>query len=101
MSARGTVNRRGLQTRSPLWELYFLYPRSDEFQAREIEAMQKNKVSLILLNRKAAIDGRADLRIEHTNPKLVAYIVSHYQRSDEALPEGFEIFYSPPQCGSL
>jgi hypothetical protein len=90
-----------LKTRAPFWELYYLYPRDDAFQERHIEALREHNVSLVLLNREAAVDGIDGLRIDHTYPKLVDYINTHYQRSATRLPDGFEIYYSPQACGKL
>jgi hypothetical protein len=87
-----------LNTRAPFWELYYVYPRDEAFQQKHIEALQRNKVSLVLLNREAAMDGLEQLKIENTNPTLVAYILSHYQRSETKLPDGFELYYSPELC---
>jgi hypothetical protein len=87
-----------LQTRSPFWELYFLYPRSDAFQMKEIEALQQNNVSLVLLNREAAMDGRAALRIGRTNPMLLQFILTNYRRSNTKLPQDFQLYYDPQKC---
>lgn len=87
-----------LETRAPSWELYYLYPRSPEFQEQEIHALERNRVSLVLLNRDATVDGRIDLRFDHTNPQLLNYILTHYEQSDVHLPDGFELYYSPQEC---
>jgi hypothetical protein len=89
-----------LKTRAPFWELYYLYHRSDEFQERHIAALEGDHTSLVLLNREAAVDGRESLRIGHTYPKLVDFILTHYQRMDTNLPEGFELYYLPQGCRS-
>jgi hypothetical protein len=90
-----------LKTRAPYWELYYLYPRDNAFQEKHIDALRENNVSLVLLNRKAAVDGIDGLRIDRTYPKLVNYILENYQRSHENLPDGFEMYYSPQACGKL
>ena len=90
-----------LKTRAPYWELYYLYPRDDAFQEKHIEALRENHVSMVLLNREAAVDGIDGLKIDRTYPKLVNYILEHYQRSHENFPDGFEMYYSPQACGKL
>jgi hypothetical protein len=87
-----------LHTRSPVWDLYFLWPRSEGLQQMQINELKNNKVSLILLNRTAAMDAIDALKIDHTYPELVAYITGNFARSQIKLPEGFEIYYSPSQC---
>ena len=90
-----------LNTQAPTWDTYFLWPRSDRIQQTEIEALQKNHTSLILLNPQFALNGRESLELARTNPKLVAYIQSNYQRSEIHLPDGFELYFSPQDCAKL
>jgi hypothetical protein len=87
-----------LNTRAPLWDTYFLWPRSQQAQQEDIEALQRNRTALILLNPQFALNGRESLELIQTNPKLVGYIETHYQRSDIKLPDGFELYFSPQQC---
>ena len=87
-----------LNTRAPLWDTYFLWPRSDQIQQTEIEALQRSHTSLILLNPEFALNGRESLELARTNPKLVTYIRANYRRSATQLPDGFELYYSPQYC---
>jgi hypothetical protein len=87
-----------LNTRAPLWDTYFLWPRSQQTQQEDIDALQRNRTALILLNPQFALNGRESLELIQTNPKLVGYIETHYQRSDIKLPDGFELYFSPQQC---
>jgi hypothetical protein len=88
-----------LKTRAPFWEVYYLFPRNDEFQARHIEAIIKNGTSLVLINPSASVDGSDRLRIDKTYPQLLDYIQTHFQRSETVtLPEGFELYYLPEKC---
>jgi hypothetical protein len=90
-----------LQTRAPTWDTYFLWPRSDQLQQAEIEALQRNRTTLILLNPRFALNGRESLELVKTNPRLVEYIKSDYQRSAVRLPEGFELYYAPQYCADM
>jgi hypothetical protein len=87
-----------LNTRAPLWDTYFLWPRSDQTQQEDIDALQRSRTALILVNPLFALNGRQSLELVQTNPKLVRYIETHYQRSDIRLPDGFELYFSPQQC---
>ncbi|HTA65747.1 MAG TPA: hypothetical protein VK753_09590 [Xanthomonadaceae bacterium] len=69
-----------LHAASPYWELYYLYHRTPAFQQTEISAMRAQQTKVALINRRATVDGRDDLRIERTNPLLVGYIRDHFQR---------------------
>ena len=87
-----------LNTRAPSWDTYYLWPRSDQIQQAEIDDLQRNHTSLFLLNPTFAINGRESLEFARTNPKLLGYIKSHYQRAQVELPDGFEFHYSPQEC---
>jgi len=88
-----------LNARAPFWDTYYLWPRSDDLQNRHIEALIENHTSLVLLNRDVTFDKQDWLRIGHTYPKLVDYILEHYQRSHQKFPDGFEVYYLPQACG--
>ena len=90
-----------LNTRAPFWDTYYLWPRSSDLQQRHVDALVAHSTSLVLLNPEATFDGQDWLRIERTYPKLVDYIHSNYRRSDEVLPAGFELYYSPQMCPSM
>jgi len=89
-----------LNTRSPSWDTYYLWPRSDQIQQQEIDSLRQSRTGLILLDLKSAINGRESLELVRTNPKVVAYITTHYQPSDIKLPDGFELYFSPQECPS-
>jgi hypothetical protein len=89
-----------LGKRSPFWDTYYLWPRSDDLQQRHIQALIGNRTSVVLLNRAASFDGQDRLRISHTYPKLVDFVLTHYQRMDVHLPDGFELYYLPQSCRS-
>ena len=87
-----------LDTRAPFWDTYYLWPRSDQVQQAHIDALQQNRTALILLNPESAMNGRVNLELVRTYPRLVEYITAHYQRSNAKLPDGFGLFYSPQEC---
>ncbi|HKW16397.1 MAG TPA: hypothetical protein VJO35_02695 [Terriglobales bacterium] len=87
-----------LGTRAPTWDTYFLWPRSNSTQQREIDSLRRNHTALFLLNREFAMNGRDGLKVNSTNPVLLAYITAQYERSAANLSEGFELYYDPAQC---
>jgi len=87
-----------LKTRAPSWDVYYLWPRSADVQEREIDALVRNRTSLVLINKNASFDGQDWLKIGATNPKLVEYISTNYQRTDTKLPRGFELDLLPQTC---
>jgi hypothetical protein len=64
---------------SPLWDLYFLYPRDMLFQRQQIARLQAAKVKVILVHTEAAIDQRSDLRFGSTNPLLLEFIQERFK----------------------
>jgi hypothetical protein len=87
-----------LNTRSPLWDTYFLWPRSESTQQNEIQSLQQNRTALFLINYAFAMNGREGLKLDATNSALLAYITAYYQRSTINLPVGFDLFYDSTQC---
>jgi hypothetical protein len=63
--------------KSPVYEIYPLFPHNDSFQAQEIARLQRAQPALVLFN-DVAVDGRNDLRYGVTHPLLMGYIDRHY-----------------------
>jgi hypothetical protein len=87
-----------LETRAPFWEVYYLFVRNEDVQAKHIDALVKNETSLVLINPAATVDGLERLRIDKTYPQLLPYIQAHFQRLETTLPDGFELYYRPDKC---
>jgi hypothetical protein len=87
-----------LRTRAPSWDIYYLWPRSDAVQDREIEALIQNRTSLVLVNQEASFDGKDWLKIGRTNPRLMQYISTEYVRTGTSLQQGFELDALPRSC---
>lgn len=68
-----------LKRRSPVWETYALFPRSDQFQQDEIRRIEQARPGFILLQ-DTALDGRDDLRFKNTHPMMTSYIETHFER---------------------
>ena len=68
-----------LGLKSPVYEIYALFPRSDVFQNREIARLQTTRPSLVLFN-DIAVDGRDDLRYAKTHSRILDYIAGHYRQ---------------------
>ena len=88
-----------LGTRSPTWDVYYLWRRSEQVQKQEIESMDQNRTSLVLINRVASFDRPIWLTIDSTNPLLPQYISQRYDRIPADLPVNFEIRVLPGSCG--
>jgi len=79
-----------LHARAPMWDAYVLYPRAPEFQQEQIAKL--GDVSLVLLNRAAAVDGDPARSFASTNPLIMEYIDAHFAQVGDKLPDGGEIW---------
>lgn len=84
-----------LNSRSPIWEIYALSPRTQQFEKSEIERIKVSNPSFILVIDKA-VDGRDDLRFQNTHPLTYQFIVNNYQRISGEFPN-YQVYINP--CG--
>jgi hypothetical protein len=77
-----------LGIRSPVYEIYPLFPRSVEFQDQEIDRLRQADPQMVLVD-DVAVDGREELRYAHTHPRIWNYISTHYHQiaSPESEPQ--------------
>jgi hypothetical protein len=67
-----------LDRRAPLWEIYALSPRSDDFQRAEIERIKKADPGYALVF-DVPMDGREELRYSNSHPLIDEYIRIHFE----------------------
>jgi hypothetical protein len=80
-----------MDRRSPMWEIYALFPRSAEFENREIERLKTADPGFVLLVN-SPLDGREALRFRNTHPRTQQFIEDNFDRvSDSANPD-YQIF---------
>jgi hypothetical protein len=65
-----------LQRKSPMWEIYALFPRSSDFQKLEIERIKKSEPAFAIVF-DFPLDDRDDLRFKNTHKLINAYIVEN------------------------
>jgi len=68
---------------SPMRLIYTIFPRSPEFQAREIERIKQADPGFVLIV-DYALDGRDDLRFVNTHADIARFIDSTYARVTDA-----------------
>ncbi|WP_175944747.1 hypothetical protein [Caballeronia sp. BCC1704] len=79
-----------LNAKAPFWELYYLYPRSPEFQRRHIAAMSRTR--LILLAPDATVDGLERLKLQNTYGLLMRDIAQRFTELQiPGLPQGMKM----------
>lgn len=67
-----------LGRRSPMWEIFALFPRRDAFQKAEIERIKAaNPAFVMILD--FPLDRRDELRFRNTHPMIDQYIRDHFE----------------------
>jgi hypothetical protein len=79
-----------LGERSPIWEIYPLFPRDPAFERGEIASLDRSSPAMIMVST-AALDGRPELAYPRTHPLTYAWIRQHYVVAPP-LPGGMEVF---------
>ncbi|MBA3580926.1 MAG: hypothetical protein H0W44_00575 [Gammaproteobacteria bacterium] len=68
-----------LNRKSPVWETYVLFPRSEAFQKAEIERIKASDVKLVIIF-DYPLDGRDELRFRNTHLILDEYFINNFKR---------------------
>ena len=80
-----------LNRRSPIWEIYALFPRREDFEHREIERIKTSSPGFVVVL-DLPLDGRDELRFQNTHPLTYKYIVENFELiPDRSLPD-YEIY---------
>ena len=83
-----------LRVRSPTWEIYTAWPRSDAFQRKGIARIAASKPGFILID-DDSLDGRDALRYRNTHPLIYQYIQANYERVRHFAGETVYQIYRP------
>jgi hypothetical protein len=83
-----------LGRKSPMWEIYVLFPRSVAFQQAEIERIKAANPGFVVID-DFPLDGRDDLRFRNTHPIIDQFIRDNFEPlSDPAQNPAFQIYRS-------
>lgn len=66
------------ERKSPMWEIYALFPRSKTFEEREIERIRLAKPGFVFIF-DFPLDGRDELRFKNTHPLTHQYILDDFE----------------------
>lgn len=82
-----------LERKSPMWEIYALFPRPELFEHREIERIEAAKPGFLIIN-DASLDGRDELRFKNTHPLTNTYIINNFDPVRTTSSTGYRIYKS-------
>lgn len=80
-----------LERKSPMWEIYPLFPRSQAFEQAEIERIKTARPGFALIF-DLPLDGRDELRFQNTHPLIHRYILDHFERLSDSPNPAYQIY---------
>ncbi len=80
-----------LERKSPMWEIYALFPRTQIFEQAEIERIKAAKPGFALIF-DLPLDGRDELRFRNTHPLIHQYILNHFERLPDSPNPAYQIY---------
>jgi hypothetical protein len=80
--------------KSPMWEIFALFPSSEASQLQEIENIRKANPGFVLVW-DDALDGNEDLRFRNTHPLVDRFFRDHFDRLPDSNPSlGYQMYKS-------
>jgi hypothetical protein len=79
--------------KSPMWDSHAVFPRSAEFERKEIERIKAANPSFALVLDQA-VDGRDDLRFRNSHPLTYQFVRDHFDHVQSTIwhPSIFELY---------
>ncbi len=80
-----------LERKSPLWDIYFLYPETESRQNAIILRLRQENVNWAILG-DVALDGRGDLRFRNTHRLVWEYLMDEFEAIRvDGLPSNYQL----------
>ena len=80
-----------LGRKSPMWEIYALFPRSESFQQLEVERIKAANPGFILIL-DFPLDGREELRFRNTHALIHQYISDNFELLPDSPTPAYQIY---------
>lgn len=80
-----------LERKSPMWEIYALFPRSEGFENKEIERIRALNPGFVIVF-DLPFDGRDELRFKNTHPLIHRYILNAFEPVSNSLNPAYQIY---------
>ena len=82
-----------LQRKSPLWDIYFLFPETKDRQKQMIEELRHKNVNWIIIG-DIPLDGRNELRFKNTHPLLWQHFLKDFEViKTNSLPNNYQLLH--------
>ncbi|MBP1994433.1 hypothetical protein [Paenibacillus eucommiae] len=82
-----------LGLKSPLWDIYMLFPETAYKQLKMIEELKRQNVAWVILG-DISLDGRDDLRFQNTHPLIWEYFENSFEViMVEGLPSNYKLLH--------
>src|SRR5262249_13969899 len=85
---------RVLDRRSPVWDVYPIWPASEALDRRMLAELERHHVEWAFVQN-ASVDGRRALLFRRTHPLVWAYLMQNFDLEDSCRPE------RPMECALL
>lgn len=80
-----------LERKSPMWEIYALFPRDESFEKKEIERIEASRPGFAFIF-DLPLDGRDELRFKNTHPLINQYILDNFDPASIAQNPTYQIY---------
>jgi len=86
------------ERKSPMWELYALFPRTQVFERAEIDRIKMAKPGFVLVY-DMPLDGHDELRFRNTHPLTYLYILDNFELLPNTPNPAYQIFIVKKAAG--
>lgn len=80
-----------LERKSPMWEIYALFSRSESFEQKEIERIKASRPGFAFIF-DFPLDGRDELRFKNTHPLINQYILNNFDPVSISQNPAYQIY---------
>lgn len=80
-----------LERKSPMWEIYALFSRSESFEQKEIERIKASRPGFAFIF-DFPLDGRDELRFKNTHPLINQYILDNFDPMSISQNPAYQIY---------
>jgi hypothetical protein len=80
-----------LERKSPMWEIFALFPRPEEFEKAEIERIKASSPGFVFVL-DLPLDGRDELRFRNTHPSTYQFILDNFEPVTQSPSPAYQIY---------